>query len=221
MKVLALFTLLAASAISAGAQQSPAAGPQSSSKMMDMHHDHAAGAPISYGELKDTVASLERARQATAKYQDVRVAEADGYRAIGPEVPGMGLHFVRTKKDAPVDGSNKAPGFDVERPQILLYENDPSVAGGYALVGVSYLLRAAEGPDGQPLNSPFPKSLASWHRHENICVLPDRRTPTGLTQDQCQQKGGSFTAETQWMVHAWIWKDSPLGVFSPTNPTVR
>ena len=32
-------------------------------------------------------------------------------------------------------------------------------------------------------------------------------------------RGGKFTAETQWMIHAWIWKDSPTGVFSPTHPT--
>jgi hypothetical protein len=37
----------------------------------------------------------------------------------------------------------------------------------------------------------------------------------------CQQQGGRFIAETDWMVHAWIWKDSPAGVFSPTNPDVE
>ncbi|HEY6306224.1 MAG TPA: hypothetical protein VI488_07155 [Candidatus Angelobacter sp.] len=221
MKAMIPVVLFAVSTLSANAQQASAGAPQPSSNMAGMHHEHSSGAPISYAELKDTVASLERARQATAKYQDARVAQADGYQAIGPDVPGMGIHFVRTKKDPAAEGAKKDAGFDVERPQILLYENDPSVAGGYSLVGVSYLLRAPEGPDGQPLNSPFPKSLAMWHRHENICVLPDRSTPAGLTEEQCQQKGGRFTAETEWMVHAWIWKDSPLGVFSPTNPAVR
>ncbi len=57
---------------------------------------HSGAAPISYTEMKNTVAELERARQATAKYQDVRVAEADGYQALGGEFPGMGAHFVRT-----------------------------------------------------------------------------------------------------------------------------
>lgn len=222
MKAIArALTLLAAFALPAGAQQAPAREPQPASNMMEMHHGHSAGIPISYAELKDTVTSLERARQATAKYQDVRVAEADGYQAIGPDVPGMGIHYVRTKKEARADGSREEAAFDVEQPPILLYENNPSAAGGYALVGVSYLLRAPEGPDGQPLNSPFPKALATWHRHENICVLPDRSTPKGLTEDQCRQRGGRFTEETEWMVHAWIWKDSPLGVFSPTNPAVR
>lgn len=180
---------------------------------MEMHHAHAAGAPVSYAELKDTVAILDRTRQATAKYQDVRRAREDGYEAIGPDVPGMGIHFVLTNKHS--------SAFDSEQPPILLYESNSSVPGGYSLVGVSYLLVAPEGPDGQPLNSPFPKSLAAWHRHENICVLPDHSTSTRLSEQQCREQNGHFTAETQWMVHAWIWKESPLGVFSPTNPNVR
>ena len=209
--ITAAITLVVFAGLPAWAQQAPAGQPQAASNMMAMHHDHASGPPVSYAELKDTVSRLERARQATAKYQDARVAEADGYRAIGPDVPGMGIHYVLSAAQA---------GFDVEKPPILLYEKNPSAPGGFSLVGVSYLLTAAEGPDGQPLNSPFPKSLAVWHRHENICVLPDRSTPMGLSKDQCREKGGDFTAETPWMVHAWIWKDSPLGVFSPENPAV-
>ena len=175
-------------------------------------HQHASGAPVSYAELKDTVAELEMAQRATDKYHNVRVAEADGYQAIGPDVPGMGIHYVLQRGER---------GFALDRPPILLYEKDANVPGGMTLVGVSYLLVAAEGEDGQPVNAPFPKALAKWHRHENICVLPDRSTPKDLTAEQCTARGGHFTAETQWMVHAWIWKDSPLGVFSPMNPTVR
>ena len=207
MKKLILITaLVTISVVSWGFQQPASTG-------MEMHHQHPAGAVVSYAELKDTVAILDRARQATARYQDVRAAKEDGYQAIGPDVPGMGIHFVRTNRHS--------SAFDAEQPPILLYESNPSAPGGYSLVGVSYLLVAPEGPDGQPLNSPFPKSLAAWHRHENICVLPDRSTSTRLTEKQCQEQNGHFTAETQWMVHAWIWKESPLGVFSPTNPDVR
>lgn len=196
-------------ALASAQHASPAAGEHESGSMS--MHEHAAGAPVSYTELKATLDKLERARQSTAKYKDVRVAESDGYRAIGPDVAGMGLHYVLNAEQN---------GFDIEKPPILLYEKDPSVPGGYALVGVSYLLSAPAGPDGQPLNAPFPKSLAVWHRHENICVLPDRSTPHGLSEQQCVEKGGHFTGETQWMVHAWIWKDSPQGVFSPKNSTV-
>jgi len=181
---------------------------------MDMSHghDHGASVPVSYSDLAKTAAMLEKARGATEKYQDVRVAEADGYQAIGPDVPGMGIHYI---------GSKSGASFNLEQPPILLYEKNPSVAGGYQLVGVSYLFSAAEGSDGQPQNPPFPKSLAQWHRHENLCVLADRSVRAHLNESECAAQGGHFTAESQWMVHAWIWKDSPTGVFAPTNPSVQ
>ena len=169
-------------------------------------------APVTYAELQQTNDQLAAARKATAKYQDVRVAEAQGYRAIGPNVPGMGMHYVRHAE---------RPTFSVTDPPILLYERDATAPNGMRLVGVSYLLVAPAGPDGQPIESPFPKTLASWHKHNNICVLPDNSATTDLTETQCRAKSGQFTNETSWMVHAWIWKDSPAGVFSPTNPLIK
>jgi len=203
----AIFFVLALAAV---AQQAPASHGEPASGGMTPQHSHAAGVGVSYAELKNTVALLERARQGTAKYQDVHVAEADGYRAIGAGFPGMGIHYVR---------SLEAKGFDIEKPQILLYEKNSS--GGYSLVGVVYLWNGAAGPDGQPLDPPFPKSLARWHRHTNICALPGLANPHGLTEQQCREQGGHFVAEAPWMVHAWIWKDSPAGVFSDQNPAVR
>ena len=75
--------------------------------------------------------------------------------------------------------------------------------------------------DVQPKNPPFPKSLASWHRHSDLCVFSDRSVKANVTETDYVVQGWRFTALTQWMVHAWIWKDSPTGVFSPTNPDVR
>jgi hypothetical protein len=92
---------------------------------------------------------------------------------------------------------------------------------GLRLVGVSYLFVAPSDADGQPANPPFARTLASWHKHNNICVLPDNSASADLTEEQCGARGGRFTAETSWIVHAWIWKDSPAGVFSPTNSLVK
>jgi hypothetical protein len=178
----------------------------------DGAHSHGTVPAISFAELKHTADQLEAARHATEKYQDVRAAEAAGYRAIGPDAPGMGLHYVR---------QSDHQRFSITEPPILLYEPDPAAPGGLTLVGVSYLLVAPSDPDGQPANPPFPKALASWHKHNNVCVLPDNSASVDLTASQCTSRGGRFTAETSWMVHVWIWKDSPTGVFSPTNPLVK
>jgi hypothetical protein len=208
----ALVLVLSLSAWAQHPQHAPANMDQPASGNVMPHPSHANGAPISYAELKNTVALLDRARQATAKYQDVRVAEADGYQVVGPDSPGMGVHFVLTMEPK---------GFDIEKPPILLYVKDPAAQGGYTLAGVSYLWNAPEGPDGQPMNPPFPKSLAPWHRHDNICVLPHLENPHGLTESQCREQGGHFIGKSQWLVHAWIWKDNPSGVFSPDNPALR
>jgi hypothetical protein len=188
---------------------------------MGTSHEHAMVASVTFADLETTAAQLETARRATEKYRNVREAEADGYYAIGPDVPGMGIHYVRVGPGHGSTGEPRVSGFDVQHPDILLYEKDAAVPGGYALVGVSYLFNAEPDLDGQPKNPPFPKSLASWHRHSDLCVLPDRSVQGQLTAEQCQALGGRFTELTQWMVHAWIWKDSPAGVFSATNPTVR
>ena len=204
-------TLFTASLIAPSAPAPSGSDPRRADhRMAMMDHQHAAAVPVTYEELTRTARLLEAARQATAKYQDVRVAEAEGFTAIGPDVPGMGIHYVGSRRS----------GFQIEHPDILLYEKNQTVAGGYALVGVSYLLKAEADADGQPHNPPFPKSLARWHRHANLCVLPDRSVKADLKESDCTAQGGRFSALTEWMVHAWIWKDSPAGVFSPTNPHV-
>jgi hypothetical protein len=193
----------------AGHLQQPANGPMSA----PLGHDHGAPVPaITFTELQRTAGQLATARQATEKYQDVRAAEAAGYHPIGPDVPGMGIHYVRP-------GDRQA--FSIPDPPILLYERDTTGPNGLRLVGVSYLFVAQNDADGQPLNPPFPKALASWHKHNNVCVLPDNSASVDLTESQCSAQGGRFTPETSWMLHAWIWKDSPTGVFSPTNPLVK
>src|SRR5262245_4999202 len=156
--------LTGAWAAAAGQAGQPAAhdhGDQASGAMT-AQHEHGSPAPaITFTELEQTAQQLATARQATEKYQDVRVAEAAGYRAIGPDVPGMGIHYVRQADHRT---------FSITEPPILLYERDAAVPGGLRLVGVSYLFVAPSDASGQPVNPPFPKALASWHKHNNICV---------------------------------------------------
>jgi hypothetical protein len=216
----AIFTVVLSLCFACAAQQAQPASPEMNShKEMSHEHEMTPSGPVTYADLETTAAQLEKARRATEKYHDVREAEADGFQAIGPDVPGMGIHYVHLRRNHPSGAS--VSGFDVEHPDILLYEKDTASPGGYALVGVSYLFNAETDSDGQPKNPPFPKSLASWHRHSDLCVFPDRSVKSRMNQEQCKAEGGRFTALTQWMVHAWIWKDSPAGVFSPKNPNVQ
>jgi len=224
INVIAAFLLASTFCVGMRAQdQAQQTSPDVMNFVMDMAMDHDSHLipPVTLAELESTASQLESAKRATEKYKDLHVAEADGYRAIGPAIPGMGVHYVRVAGDQRFRAGFRSSELDVEHPAILLYEKDPSSPAGYSLIGVSYLINAEADADGQPKNPPFPKSLAHWHRHSNICLFPDRSVKGSLTADQCNSEGGRFIALTQWMIHAWIWKDSPTGVFSPTNPNVQ
>src|SRR5215469_568194 len=84
-------------ALSAQGQGQPAS--QAMNMHMETSHEHsmAATPPVTFAELQTTAAQLEKARQATEKYRNVQMAEADGYKAIGPDVPGMGIHYVQVQ----------------------------------------------------------------------------------------------------------------------------
>ena len=172
---------------------------------------HACTVRVTYDDLTKTAKQLEIARQATAKYRDIRVARADGYSAYGIYVPGMGIHYAKPPSKQ----------FDLQHPDVLLHERDGTAPEGYALVAVSYFFEADADPIGQPNNPPFANSLATWHQHDKLCVFSDRSVSSVLSETQCKTQGGMFVPSTPWMLHLWIWKDNPLGLFSMTNPNVQ
>lgn len=87
-------------------------------------HDHVA--PASNDPLPGK--ELEQARKATARYQDVRTALADGYVDINVVLPNMGRHFL---KEAHLDAT-----FDAGRPELLVYREEPG--GRLTLVALEY-----------------------------------------------------------------------------------
>ena len=100
-------------------------------------HDHVA--PVSRGPLPGQ--ELEKARKATARYQDVENARADGYVDIKVVLPNMGRHFL---KESQLDAT-----FDAERPELLVYKEEPG--GLLTLVALEYavpLNLSATAPEG-------------------------------------------------------------------------
>jgi hypothetical protein len=87
-------------------------------------HDHVAPAPNDPLPVKE----LEKARRATARYQDVKNALADGYADINVVLPNMGRHFL---KEAQLDAT-----FDAERPELLVYKEE--AGGRLTLVALEY-----------------------------------------------------------------------------------
>ncbi len=140
----------------------------------------------------DASKKLAEVRQATAKYQDVNEAWADGYRIAGngaeePDpghcVGGMGYHYV---KPALIGD----PSVDPLKPEVLLYA--PSEAGP-RLVGVEYL--AVDTGQKKPylFGVPFDGPMAG---HE-----------PGMP--------------VHYDLHVWTWEANPAGIFTAYNPNVR
>jgi hypothetical protein len=175
-------------------------------------HQHGEEINVSWQQLKEIDAILTTAKAATEKYRDVSLARADGYVQVTQVVPGIGAHFVQPALLA-------AGVFDPARPAILLYDRAPG--GDFELVGVSWNLPKKPGDDTPP-DSPF-GPLAVWHYHTDLCFGGRGGAPvvTTTTPAGCRAAGGLFVKETGWMLHAWIFRDSPEGVFSHQNSTIK
>ena len=114
-------------------------------------------------------AIVKTMREKLAKYQDYRVALADGYLPYMETVPQDVYHFSSRAASA----AEYAGNFDLEHPGSLLYEKQ--TLGGYKMVGAMYSAPPTDDP--AQLDKLIPLSLSHWHAHTNICL------PAGVTED--------------------------------------
>lgn len=111
---------------------------------------------------------LERAREATAKYEDPKRALDDGFQVFGPHVPGMGWHFLH-----PGRGQAAAEnGFEIERPNLLTYVEAPD---GLQLGSIEWGAPVEAVPKNPDLFADTDGS-ETWHVHKaatHVFALPD------------------------------------------------
>jgi hypothetical protein len=122
-------------------------------------------------------------RAATAKYHNVKAAEADGYIPASPceELPGqgaMGIHYLN-----PALAQDLAS--EPERPEVLLYL--PDEHGTLKLVGVEYFQAAAgrtaeQAPEilGVTFDGPMPGHSPEMPEHFDLHVWLWTKNPSGL-----------------------------------------
>ncbi len=141
------------------------------------------------GEHTMAVEEQAAAMAATARYQDVAIAEAEGWASSIDTLGcfqddargGMGVHYVN---DSLMDDV-----VDITKPEALVYELDATgaVAG---LVAHEYIVPVEARTSAEP-----PQLFGmDFHQHP---VLP------------------------LWVLHTWMWKENPTGMFSDWNPAVR
>jgi hypothetical protein len=132
-------------------------------------------------------------RRATARFQDLDDALADGYVqnggcVSGPEEGAMGVHFVKF--------SLFDDRLEVEQPEALVYEPKH---GRFQLVAVEYITPAAA---WEASHDDFDLPHLMGHMFHFV-PGPNRYGPPAFYE-----------------LHVWAWKDNPRGVFSDWNPTV-
>ena len=159
-------------------------------------HSHGITPPrqeLTRAEKQKEDALVEAVRAATRRFQNVAVAQAEGYAlqfgcVSGDDFGAMGLHFINGPLVA--DGE-----LDVARPEIILYEPQPN--GQVKLTGADYLVDAATwdaAHDGPP-------QLMGQLFH--LFDSPNR-----------------FGLKAFYTLHVWAWKENPKGTFTNWNPNV-
>jgi hypothetical protein len=169
-----------------------------------IHHHPSTGPDRIDRQLAKTLA---RARVATAKYaNNLEAAKADGYRIITPMIEDMGIHYLNPS----------IQDFDVERPQILVYERR----------GDSYQLGALEWVFPKRPAKP-PLKGARYGSFGAACHYDDGTFVFAGSEDDCAptspDSGSPFVFWHPKLVtlHVWAWYPNPDGLYNGTNPLVR
>lgn len=163
--------------------------------------------------------TLAQVKAAAQRFSDVDVAIAEGYttdnKCVTAEMLGfpadqgaMGLHYVRRDllglPDGPASGRVAGTGTytDFAKPAMLVYEPQPD--GSLELVAVENLV--------------FKKA---WEAAGNRKPPSFRGTPYLLLEDKpATPVDEAHGWEPHYELHAWVYRDNPLGTFVPFNPNV-
>src|SRR5579863_858918 len=161
---------------------------------------------------------VEAARKVAAKYQDYKVALADGYKIFMPNRPQKQYHFTNYW-----NAFEARTQLNPEHPTSLLYEKH---GDDYKLIGVMYT--APKEVSESELDARIPLSIAQWHAHVNLCLPPeDKKKEMGgpqpqfglqgsiTTQAACDAAGGKFMPQIfGWMVHVYPFEQKPEDIWS-------
>jgi len=159
-----------------------------------------AGVDASQGESADRAEFLAGAAAAAERYSDRREAIADGFRRIGPDFPGMGVHWVHTSRIV-------AGELEGDRPSVLCYV---TVDGTPTLVGLAYTLplSAEESPPSEPFG------VEVWHDHSG------QVSEESLLLNHPSSTTASDPTFRLSMVHVWLPLTNPEGLLAQNNWTI-
>lgn len=142
---------------------------------------------------------LSDVKAGIARFADVQVAQADGYRQTTP---------YRFGRWGPAHFNNFAHNrdsrlLDPTRPEALVYMKVPE--GQVILIGAMFLAAKGQGP--RPAGP-----ITEWHAHDNLCLTGAGTVALATGPGQCPP-GSFFVGEAVEMMHVWIF-DHPGGAFA-------
>jgi len=137
-----------------------------------------------YGQAAGLIKTV---REATERFKDVFVAEAEGYSLMfgcvsGPDSGAMGLHYVNLP--LVLDGV-----LDPAKPEIIIYEPLPN--GRLQMTGADFLVFAADWHASTAATPELQGQLLHLFESPNRFGLPNFYT-----------------------LHVWAWKENPTGAFA-------
>jgi len=149
---------------------------------------------------------LAEARLATLKYAtNLAKAKADGYKVITPMMPNMGIHYLNPA----------IQGFNIRKPQILVYEHHGNT---WQLGALEWVFTSM--PKTPPLpNATFGFFPAACH-YDDGTFIPDENSKTCPTTNPKTGSKFFFWHPDLTTMHVWIWYPNPAGLYSSTNPLV-
>ena len=152
----------------AGGSSTGAMGQMGAHMKMSDHMTMTESRPETPADTQRAEEIISTMRAKLSKYQDYKVAIADGYVPFMESVPQDVYHFASRSATA----AEYMGDFDLAHPGSLLYEK--KTFGRYKLVGAMYDAPADDTP--AQLDALIPLSLSHWHAHTNICL------PRGVTE---------------------------------------
>lgn len=151
----------------------------------------AASIPAAPAASRTTLADI---RAVTAKYANVNLARAHGYRPVGGCVSSplgaMGIHYLNQQL-------LETPAIIARKPEILLYA--PLPGGGRRLIGLEYMKIDAD----QNLRTSADKPSLFARRFDGPML------------------GHAPGMPKHYDLHLWLFAPNPRGLFAEYNPTLR
>ena len=155
---------------------------------------HPSGAHAAKSAAVTTKGKLAAVKRATAPFRDVDRARRAGYvpTPVCAALPGVGAMGIHYINPA-LAGDRR---LDPKRPELLLYE--PRANGGVRLVGVEWFVADAD---------------------QDLATDGDRPSLFGRPFDG-PMPGHDPGMPVHYDLHAWVFRRTPGGAFSPWNPRV-